>query len=73
MEGIGPVAGLPWPYRKFSMKKGTSMLWAMARRTRTSASSRRRWLNSSVLLKALASSPLLDTVKRGSFHSGTPL
>jgi len=31
-RGIGPVAGLPRPYRKFSMKNGTSMAWTMARR-----------------------------------------
>ena len=46
------------------MKKSTSMAWAMARRTRTSASSLRRVLNSSVLLKAFASMPRFDTSKR---------
>ena len=41
---------------------------AMARRTRTSASSLRRRLNSMVLVRALPSLPLVETVKRASFE-----
>ncbi|MNL29658.1 hypothetical protein D3C87_1513480 [compost metagenome] len=52
--------------RKFSMKKGMSSACAMARRTRISASSLRRKLNSIVLVRALPSLPLVETMKRGS-------
>ncbi len=46
------------------MKKGMSSAWAMARRTRMSASSLRRKLNSIVLVRALPSLPLVETMKR---------
>eukprot|EP01022_Parablepharisma_sp_SALTPOND_P021764 TRINITY_DN435_c0_g2_i1.p1 TRINITY_DN435_c0_g2~~TRINITY_DN435_c0_g2_i1.p1 ORF type:complete len:1135 (-),score=399.44 TRINITY_DN435_c0_g2_i1:1781-5185(-) len=69
VEGIGPLAGLPRPQRKLSMKQPISMACTMARRTRTSASSLRRKLNSRVLLNWLASSPLLRTSNLGFLRS----
>jgi hypothetical protein len=51
------------------MKNGTLIACAIARRTLMSDSSLRRKLNSSVLVRALPSLPLVETMKRLSLAS----
>ncbi len=63
-EGIGPTPSLAKSPRKLSMKNGILRAWAMAWRTRISASSLRRKLNSMVLVRGLPSLPLVETMKR---------
>src|SRR4051812_46017619 len=69
VDGIGPVPSLAKSPRKLSMKNGTLIACAMARRTRISESSLRRKLNSMVLVRALPSLPLVETMKRLSLRN----